>query len=580
MDRWTGILKVPLYSNSSIYCRVAASLCLSPSSKSLSVPAANAIFFNGDKIEGTNPVIRNLLSMNMESQNLKDADGFPASSSIVLLLWNCLKEAKSVISGKQKEPYQAEVSHHLHTPRTLLLGFSKGGTVLNQLVTELGFASVQLAEDVALANKNVANGGLVSQPQDQIIPNSKDGFLNSIAEFHYIDDLDPEGERRVFPAAQGSSSEEYGEIEIKGSVYNVTVVNFLMPQCLINWEKYISYPEHQIIDYSMNDRKTLGIWSAIERKCHVLLQQRNSKATLLRIHAMMLRNAIENNVSLLTKLISSFSVSDPVAGITHARCTDRSRQKDETFLCNTMIKSHMVLLNLLNRYFLLLEGLEIHNHVLKCGLASNLFVSTSLVDMYGKFGEMAFARKLFDEMPQRSPVSWTALIGGYLKCGCMGIAEGRFDAMPEKDIGAFNMMIDAYLKKGDILSAQRLFEAMPERDMGTTLEPDGVTVVSVLPAIADLGALDLGNWVHQYVKRKKLDRSSNVCTALVDMYAKCGEIAKAREFLMSLQTMVDWWKKEESVSRNGEVWAHSRKLSTMVVWLISWEVRCLEEAET
>lgn len=369
----------------------------------------------------------------------------------------------------------------------------------------------------------------------------------------------------------------------------------------------------------MNDRKTVGIWSTVERKCHILLQQRNSKASLLRIHAIMLRNAIENNVSLLTKLISSFSISDPIAGISHARrMFDKSLQKEDTFLCNTMIISHLGVgqfaeSTLLYRDLLrhtsfepdtytftslskccgarsvLWEGLEIHNHVLKCGFASSLFVATSLVDMYGKFGKMAFARKLFDEMPQRSPVSWTALIGGYLKYGCLGIAEGLFDAMPEKDVAAFNVMIDAYLKKGDMLSANRLFEAMPERNviswtmmidgycsngnvsearvlfdampernlfswnsmirgycqnkqpqealklfhelqMGTRLEPDDVTVVSVLPAIADLGALDLGNWVHQYVKRKKLDRSSNVCTALVDMYAKCGEIAKAREF--------------------------------------------------
>ncbi|XP_059311172.1 uncharacterized protein LOC132062659 [Lycium ferocissimum] len=134
MDRWTGILKVPLYTNSTTYYRVAASLCLSPSTnKSLSVPAANAIFFNGDKIEGTgNPVIERLSDLQKIAEILVskfgnsinawvveapvfngpfavykdfipsvneygepksyDADGFPASSSIVLLLWNCLKE--------------------------------------------------------------------------------------------------------------------------------------------------------------------------------------------------------------------------------------------------------------------------------------------------------------------------------------------------------------------------------------------------------------------------------------------------------------------------------------------------------
>ncbi|KAJ8565569.1 hypothetical protein K7X08_008145 [Anisodus acutangulus] len=195
----------------------------------LIVPAENAIFFNGDKIEGTgNPVIERLSDLQKIAEILVskfgnsinawvveapvfnepfavykdfipsvndygepksyDADGYPASSSIVLLLWNCLKEAKNVISGKQKEPYQAEVStSSSSTPRTLLLGFSKGGTLLNQLVTELGFAPVQLTEDMCLANKNVTNGGFASPQQDQIIPNSKDGFLNSIAEFHFVE---------------------------------------------------------------------------------------------------------------------------------------------------------------------------------------------------------------------------------------------------------------------------------------------------------------------------------------------------------------------------------------------------------
>lgn len=109
---------------------------------------------------------------------------FPVVKQFTLLPW----QAKNVILGKQKEPYQAEVSTSTSsTPRTILLGFSKGGTVLNQLVTELGFAPVQFTEDVSLANKNVTNGGFASLQQDQIIPNSKDSFLNSIAEFHYVD---------------------------------------------------------------------------------------------------------------------------------------------------------------------------------------------------------------------------------------------------------------------------------------------------------------------------------------------------------------------------------------------------------
>ncbi|XP_021802265.1 uncharacterized protein LOC110746355 isoform X1 [Prunus avium] len=61
MDRWHGVLKVPLNPNARTYYRVAASLCLSRTSKTLTAPSANAIFFNGDRVAGTgNPVIERL----------------------------------------------------------------------------------------------------------------------------------------------------------------------------------------------------------------------------------------------------------------------------------------------------------------------------------------------------------------------------------------------------------------------------------------------------------------------------------------------------------------------------------------
>ncbi|KAL6515700.1 hypothetical protein OROMI_034061 [Orobanche minor] len=54
--------------------------------------------------------------------------------------------------------------------------------------------------------------------------------------------------------------------------------------------------------------------------------------------------------------------------------------------------------------FSMWEGMEVHGHVVKYGFRSNLYVATALVDMYGKLGRMGFARKVFDEMIDRSSV--------------------------------------------------------------------------------------------------------------------------------------------------------------------------------
>lgn len=374
----------------------------------------------------------------------------------------------------------------------------------------------------------------------------------------------------------------------------------------------------------MSQRESQWIWRPIEKKCLFLLQQRNTRATLVQIQAFMIRNALEANINLLTKLICTFAAVDPLAGISYARrIFDLCPWKSDTFLCNTMIKSHLstrqfaeapILYKFLlrnvgfkpdNYTFSSLAkccslgsdfwgGLGVHNHVLKNGFLSNLYVATALVDMYGKLGEMNSARKVFDEMPEKSSVSWTALIDGYVKVRDIELAKRLFDLMPEKDTAAYNVMIDAYLKMGRMKLARSLFDAMPERNVvsytsmidgycnigeldearllfdtmpernlfswnamiggycqneqplkalrlfhelqsQSHFEPDAVTVVSVLPAIADLGTLELGNWIYHFVMRKKLDRSSNVCTALVDMYAKCGEVERAKRVFSNIK---------------------------------------------
>ncbi|KAF7825197.1 pentatricopeptide repeat-containing protein [Senna tora] len=371
-----------------------------------------------------------------------------------------------------------------------------------------------------------------------------------------------------------------------------------------------------------------GLWTTVERKCLYLLQRNyTTMASLLQIHAFMLQNTLHTNLHLLTKFISSCaslalvaspsSRHNPLSIIRHARRVfDRRPFRDDQFLCNTMISAHssvhqfsesLILYRDLmrktgftpgNYTFTTLvkccttsmadkEGEEIHCGVVKSGFCSDLYVSTALVNMYVKFRVMGSARKVFDEMLERSEVSWTALLVGYARCGDMDEARKLFEQIPNKDSAAFNAMIDGYVKlgtmglaqdlfdkmpnknviswtsmisgycyNGDVESARLMFDDMPEKNeftwnamiggycqnkqphkalelfhemqSSTSVEPNEITIVSILPAIADLGSLDLGISIHNYSQRKKLDRSINVCTSLIDMYAKCGEITKAK----------------------------------------------------
>ncbi|CAL0302889.1 unnamed protein product [Lupinus luteus] len=227
MDRWSGILRVPLHPNSRTQHRVGASLCLSPGTRTLSVPLANAIFFCGDRVEGTgNPVIERLSDLQKLSEivvskfgsfanawvieasiyngpfavfkdfissvnqygepRLYHPTGFPASTSSVSLLLNCIEEVNKVILGRPVDTHSVcSPSSRFSHPKTFILGFSKGGTVLNQLVTELAFADI--GSNLSSYPPHVVDRKFSECEEMYIVPKTKESLLNSITEIHYVD---------------------------------------------------------------------------------------------------------------------------------------------------------------------------------------------------------------------------------------------------------------------------------------------------------------------------------------------------------------------------------------------------------
>ncbi|XP_058103525.1 pentatricopeptide repeat-containing protein At4g21065-like [Magnolia sinica] len=135
-------------------------------------------------------------------------------------------------------------------------------------------------------------------------------------------------------------------------------------------------------------------------------------------------------------------------------------------------------------------GACVHAHLLKLGYASDIYSLNTLLHMYCQCGRLDNARQLFDEIPQRSVVSWSAMIAGYDHNGYAREALGVF----------VEMLVD-------------------------NVRADETTLVSVLSACTRCGYLNFGESVHAHaiVNGLQLDLIS-LATALVDMYTKCGAI--------------------------------------------------------
>lgn len=178
------------------------------------------------------------------------------------------------------------------------------------------------------------------------------------------------------------------------------------------------------------------------------------------------------------------------------------------------------------------ECREIHAQVLKLGFGSSRSVGLKLMEIYGKYGELVDAKKVFDEMPNRDHVAATVMINCYSECGSIKEALELFQDVKVKDTVCWTAMIDGLVRNKEMNKALELFREM---QMENNVSPNEFTAVCVLSACSDLGALELGRWLHSFVENQKMELSNIVGNALISMYSKCGDIDKAKRVFKGMR---------------------------------------------
>lgn len=181
---------------------------------------------------------------------------------------------------------------------------------------------------------------------------------------------------------------------------------------------------------------------------------------------------------------------------------------------------------------------QLHCQIVKCRIKDSTFVRNKLIHMYAVFGSMSEARKLFDESPELDIITWNSMLKGYAENRDNQSINQIFKSMPHKDVVSWNTIIALYVKIGEFAKAIELFEEMQEKGE----KPDGLTMVSVLTAIAYSGALGQGKWVNAYIKKHGIELDGNLGSALVNMYSKCGCLSGAiKAFEETKMKELDTW---------------------------------------
>eukprot|EP01018_Ginkgo_biloba_P008642 Gb_28779 [translate_table: standard] len=151
------------------------------------------------------------------------------------------------------------------------------------------------------------------------------------------------------------------------------------------------------------------------------------------------------------------------------------------------------------------KGEEVHEDIIRNGFHSDILLGNALVDMYSKCGSLDHACLVFEKMPRRNVVSWTAMIVGYAMHGW-----GK--------------------------QALQLFKQMQH----SGIKPDHVTFVGVLSACCHAGLVDDG-W--QYFNCMSQDYHitpalEHYC-CMVDLLGRAGRLDEAHDFIIKMPIKPD-----------------------------------------
>ncbi|GFP93323.1 pentatricopeptide repeat-containing protein at2g33680 [Phtheirospermum japonicum] len=163
-------------------------------------------------------------------------------------------------------------------------------------------------------------------------------------------------------------------------------------------------------------------------------------------------------------------------------------------------------------------GKQVHAYLVKLGFESQMYIMTTLIDMYAKCGFIVEAQKGFDCLDEADLVLWTSMIGGYVQ-------------------------------NGENESAVNLYCRMQTEGIA----PNELTMASVLKACSGLSALEQGKQMHAHVVKNGFNLEVPIGSALSTMYAKCGSLKDGYAIFrrMPARDVVSWNAMISGLSQNG-----------------------------
>ncbi|KAJ8750108.1 hypothetical protein K2173_014023 [Erythroxylum novogranatense] len=147
------------------------------------------------------------------------------------------------------------------------------------------------------------------------------------------------------------------------------------------------------------------------------------------------------------------------------------------------------------------KGKGLHGKAVKLGFQLDVFVGTALIDMYAKAEDIESSKLIFNSMPKKNEISWTAML--------QGLAESGF-----------------------VEESLKLFQEM---ERSPSVSPNELMLLSVLFACSHSGLVDKGlEYFNSMETVYGIKPKARHYTCVVDMLCRAGHLSEAEDFIESM----------------------------------------------
>lgn len=176
-------------------------------------------------------------------------------------------------------------------------------------------------------------------------------------------------------------------------------------------------------------------------------------------------------------------------------------------------------------------GKQIHARILIDKVEIDSALASSLINFYGKCGDLDSANGVFNMMEEPDDYSLSALIVSFANFGRMSDARRVFKVRSYPNVALYSSMISGYVCNNENIAALNLFNDM----RASGVQGESLTLVSVLSACSVLGILVHAKQFHAHACKVGTIDNVVVASALLDAYSKCGGLDDACKFFRELK---------------------------------------------